>query len=63
MFHKTVKLILKGKYVHTVNALDWKTSIALCILREARQESPGTRRAHACILRHPPPPFRVPEVG
>lgn len=49
MFHKTVKLILKGKYVHTVNALDWKTSIALCILREAHRESPGTRVAAARV--------------
>lgn len=56
MFHKTVKLILKGKYVHTVNAFDWKTSIALCILRGGGWPRAGNHlersAERACVLKY-----------
>jgi len=51
MFHKTVKLILKSKYVHTVNAFDWKTSITLCILRGSGWPRAGNHLERLADLR------------
>ena len=51
MFHKTVKLILKSKYVHTVNAFDWKMSIALCILRGSGWPRAGNHLERLADLR------------